>query len=243
VALVIGNDDYRVDAPLENSRRDAQLISASLTKLGFQLVGQTPQINLTRPQTIEMVKAFGILSKDADIALFYFYGFGFQVHGDNYLAPVDVTAKEIDIASVQSVAVGLLLRVLDESGARAKILLLDTDGLAPVEPSAGTIISLAAQPNGTAYAGPRGGISPYAKALSNFMQVKGLQFYAMLNEVGLAVMAETHNVQRPWVSSTPMQQGLYLNPQDDLMSSVPKVLDTGSPAQAKKRTSGNRRGR
>jgi Caspase domain len=58
VALVIGNDDYAHETPLQNPGRDAQLIGTTLQKLGFQLVGDRALIDLDKATTDRMVSLF-----------------------------------------------------------------------------------------------------------------------------------------------------------------------------------------
>ena len=90
VALVIGNDEYAHQTPLQNPGRDAQLIGATLQKIGFKLVENRALINLDKVTTDRMVRAFAIMAQDADVALFYFSGHGMQVSGKNYLVPIDL---------------------------------------------------------------------------------------------------------------------------------------------------------
>src|SRR5262249_14659648 len=120
-------------------------------------------------------------------------------------------------------------------------------GLVSMQAPEGTVIGFATQPNHTAQQGPMGGVSPYAEALADFMGVKGLEIFAMLNEVGLRVMKVTRNDQRPWVSYSAIEGPAYLNPPDvipgipptppelmgrqrDAPASPPKELRADAPA-------------
>src|SRR5262245_31505090 len=90
VALVIGNSAYVHGTPLDNPKRDAEAIGATLKKLGFKLVGNRPHVDLDKATTDRMIEDFGIMAQDADIALFYFSGHGMQIGGTNYLVPIDL---------------------------------------------------------------------------------------------------------------------------------------------------------
>jgi tetratricopeptide (TPR) repeat protein len=225
VALVIGNDAYVHGTPLDNPGRDARAIGATLKKLGFKLVGDRPLVDLDKATTDRMVEAFGIMAQDAEIALFYFSGHGMQIGGTNYLVPIDLgssfTPTTVDFRTLNA---DLVLAVLDKSRSRVKMMLLDAcrtnpflaskdqgGGLAKMEAPAATVIGFATQPNATASQGPAGGLSPYAEALATYMDVKGLELFAMLNEVGLAVMDATDNRQRPWVASSPIPRNIVFN--------------------------------
>src|SRR5215467_11403263 len=72
VALVIGNNNYTQETPLQNPGRDAQLMAERLQKLGFKLVGNDAQIDLDKATTDRMVARFGTMAENADVALFYF---------------------------------------------------------------------------------------------------------------------------------------------------------------------------
>jgi hypothetical protein len=54
VALVIGDDNYAQETPLQNPGRDARLIAAGLQKLGFKLVENRALINLDKVTTDRM---------------------------------------------------------------------------------------------------------------------------------------------------------------------------------------------
>jgi uncharacterized caspase-like protein len=216
VALVIGNDNYAQETPLQNPGRDARLMAARLQKLGFKLVGDRAQIDLDKATTDRMVTLFGTMAENADVALFYFSGHGTQFNGANYLLPIDAGPDKKAIG-LQALNADLVVEVMEESRARLKIVLLDAcrspfkgpgGGLVPMQAPAGTVIGFATQPNHTATQGPPGGNSPYAKALAHFMGVKGLEIFTFFNEVGLEVMDATAKEQRPWVAYSAIEGGL-----------------------------------
>src|SRR5262249_49293648 len=218
VALVIGNESYP-SAPLNNPSRDARVMAEVLQKLGFSLVGGGPRVNLSKVSTDAMVEAFGRDAKNADIAVFYFSGHGMQVDGVNYLAPVDLGSYSRATVSSYTLNAEVLLRVMDSSGARLKIILLDAcrtnpflktkgpaGGLAQMQVSngIGMVIGFATRPDTTASDGPKGGNSPYAKALKTYLGVPGLDVFALLDEVGAEVLRATKNEQQPWIAASPL---------------------------------------
>jgi hypothetical protein len=234
VALVIGNGGYINQTRLDNPGRDARLIGATLQKIGFELVGGGPLVNLDKVTTDRMVDVFATMSQDADIAFFYFSGHGIQVNGTNYLLPVDLGSVSNSNIEFRTLNANLVSAAMNSSRARLKIMLLDacrtnpfasskslTGGLAQMLAPAGTVIGFATQPNSNAEDGPTGGNSPYAKALATYMNVQGLELFRMLNEVGLAVMDATKNTQQPWLSASPIMGTAYLNPGDIKLPSAP----------------------
>jgi tetratricopeptide (TPR) repeat protein len=224
VALVIGNERYTSVPPLPNPGRDARTVAAALRNLGFSLVGGGPQIDLDKVRADAMVELFQRNAKNADIALFYFAGHGMQVDGVNYLAPVDLKPSSRITIGSYTLNANVLLRVMESSGARLKILLLDAcrtnpffgqrdggGGLAPMRAPRGTVIGFATQPDAVASDGPDGGNGPYATALVTYLQVRGLELQKLLNNVGLAVMDATDNEQQPWTLASAIRGEVILN--------------------------------
>jgi len=53
--------------------------------------------------------------------------------------------------------------------------------------------------------------SVYAKALTKYMGVAGLDLFAMLNDVGIQVMESTAGMQLPWTAVSPISgERIYL---------------------------------
>src|SRR5580700_9197154 len=85
-ALVIGNAAYAYAKELQNPENDATAIEKVLSRLGFSVrLG----INLSRDEMEGYIDGFRRDIVEAEAALFYFAGHGIQVHGRNYLIPVD----------------------------------------------------------------------------------------------------------------------------------------------------------
>jgi Caspase domain len=104
------------------------------------------------------------------------------------------------------------------------------------------VIGFATQPNNTAKEGPRGGNSPYAEALAQFMGVKGLKIFAFFNEVALKVMDATANEQEPWVSYSAIRGDPYINPPEvivDIPPTLPELqgYEPPTPPPTETRTS------
>src|SRR5262245_7213717 len=217
VALVIGNSEYRYVAPLNNPQNDARLVADTLTALGFKVIGNGAQLNLTKSQFDQAVQDFANEIQSADVALFYYAGHGVQVRGANYLVPVGANpTREVDV-DFQMLDVNLILRGMEYGRARLNIVILDacrnnpfggrglravSTGLAQMQAPEGTLISFATQPGNVAQDGT-GGNSPFSKALAQTIRTPGLDIFRAFNEVGLIVSRATGGEQQPWVSLSP----------------------------------------
>ncbi len=224
VALVVGNGDYAENflGSLPNSRIDAKLIADALLRNGFTLVGDKAQIDVDRPTLIAMVSALKEAAKDADMAVFYFSGHGIGIAGSNYLIPANLpTTVTSETLGANSLNANYVLSQLDESRARAKIMLIDAcripfrgfaDRFDGANSRPGLVISLAAQPNASALPGKLGGHSPYSTALNTYLGVQGLNVYSLLSELSLAVAGATGNSQVPWVTGSGVDKSIVFKP-------------------------------
>ena len=222
VALVIGDSAYRYVTPLGNPKNDAMLVADTLRGLGFKLVGNGPQLDLDKAGIDRVVQQFGTALQGADVGLFYFAGHGMQVHGANYLVPVDANpTREADI-DFQMLDADLVLRQMAYSGTKLNIVLLDAcrnnpfgshglrasnGGLAQMQAPEGTLISFATQPGNVALDGADD--SPYSRALAEVMRRPGLDVFRTFNEVGLSVASATGGQQQPWLSLSPIKGDFY----------------------------------
>lgn len=223
IALVVGNSAYQNVAHLDNPKNDATLMARTLKELGFTLIGDGAQLNLDKAALDKAVQSFGRELQGAQVALFYYAGHGLQVHGSNYLVPVNANpTREADV-DFQMVDVSLVLRQMDGAGTRLNVVILDAcrnnpfggrglrgseSGLAQMRAPEGTLISYATQPGNVAQDGADGD-SPYTKALAATIRRSGLDIFQTFNEVGLAVKHATGGEQQPWVSSSPIDGNFY----------------------------------
>lgn len=229
-ALVIGNARYEHADPLRNSVNDAELITASLKKIGFKV---TLLRDATLAQMTQGAADFGRRLERGDIAFVYFAGHGVQHGGENYLIPVDANVEQPDQLRQQAFPIGQLFAALPADGRSSNIVVLDAcrnnpfvgrspaysralntgkpdeRGLARVEAPAG-LSQVDNVPGNTliAYATSPGKValdgdgrnSPYAEALSSVMLDEGLEITAVFQEATLMVKKSTRFQQEPWMN-------------------------------------------
>jgi Caspase domain/Sel1 repeat len=223
VALVIGNSAYQTVPKLPNPDSDAKLMSDTLKSLGFLVVGGSARLDLDKAGFDASLQEFRAQLAGADVALFYYAGHGVETHGLNYLVPVDAHPQDEADVFTQMVSTSDILDVLEKSGTRINLVLLDacrnnpfsghgvrssTGGLAQMPAPVGTLISFATQPRSVSLDGIDGH-SPYTRALADAMQKPGYGLFKTFNEVGLAVDKATGGQQLPWVSTSPISGNFY----------------------------------
>src|SRR5262249_52699428 len=222
-AAVVAGDPHRVDRVRAGHR-------PGRPRLGCKLGGDHALIDLDKATTDRMVMRFRTMAQDADVAIFYFSGHGRQLNGANYLLPIDIGPYTAATIGLQALNADLVVKAMEESRARLKIVLLDAcrtpfkgpgGGLVSMQGPEGMVIGFATQPNNTAKQGPPGGNSPYAEALAYFMRVKGLEIFAFFNEVARKVRDATAKEQVPWVSYSAIEGPAYINPPEVMLAIRP----------------------
>ena len=231
VALVIGNGQYAHATALKNPRNDAIAMNGALEALGFEVVGgEHTGIDLSYAAMAEQIRNFRRkLGEGADVGLLYFAGHGMQVHGRNYLVPIDAAPEgESDVSSELFELQPILADM--ERPRRVSIVLLnacrnnplaqnlartmghersrDVDvaqGLAVQGVKAGTIIAYATQPGHVAYDGAREN-GFFTEALLEEIANPGREIELMLKDVRIKVEANTRAMKRgpqvPWVHTS-----------------------------------------
>ena len=213
VALVIGNSAYSHLSPLTNPRSDAEIMTATLEKVGFAVAKVIDADQRTMKQAM---LEFGRSLRASDaIGLFYYAGHGVQVNGENYLIPVNANIRDAAEVSFEGVNVNEFLSTMERAAARINIVVLDacrdnpfpgssrsgTRGLARVEAPRGTYIAYATSPGAVADDGDRNH-SPYTAALARAIGTPGLTIEQVFKQTRTDVLRTTGEKQIPWETSS-----------------------------------------
>lgn len=219
VALVIGNAAYRHVAPLKNPKNDAEAITAALTRLDFQVV---TAVDVDRLAFERKVRDFARAIRGSDVALLFYAGHGLQVHGRNYLAPIDARLKDEADLDFETLALSTIMKQMERES-RTNLVFLDAcrdnplatnlarsmgtrsakvgRGLARIESGVGTLIAFATQPGNVALDGA-GKNSPFTEALLKHIETPGLDVAVMMRRVRQKVFSQTNGSQVPWSTSS-----------------------------------------
>ena len=211
VALVIGNSAYK-EAPLKNPVNDATDIAAALRGLGFEVTLRT---NASRAEMKQALRKFGrSLTRDS-VGLFYYAGHGIQLHGRNYLIPVDASVQSEAELEYESIDANLVLSYMDEARNPINIVILDacrnnpfarsfrsiSRGLVQMQAGRGTFIAFATAPGSVAADGDgRNGI--YTHYLLQSLKQPDTDIDKVFRRVSSEVARATGGEQVPWVSTS-----------------------------------------
>jgi hypothetical protein len=234
VALVIGNGAYTATTRLANPPNDAADMAAALTNLGFEVVAV---VDGDLAAMTAAIRRFGKLSAGADVALFYYAGHGIQVGETNYMLPVGAALVEEQDLAFEAIEVGLPLHLMDRSGARVKLVVLDAcrnnplaqtlagsleadgrgaavgRGLARIQGAEGTLMAFATAPGAIADDG-KARNSPFTRALLDNIATPGLEVSLLFRRVRADVMAATGDRQVPWVNEALLGEFYFAQPEE-----------------------------
>jgi len=218
VALVVGNSAYQHAPALPNPARDAKSMAAMFQKNGFDTV--VAQYDVGNLDFKRAIRQFEDKASDADIAVVYFAGHGIEVHGINYVIPVDATLASDRDAEDEAIPLDRLVQSVD-GAKRLRVIILDacrdnpfartmklqrtaavrgiTAGLGAAEPTTiNTLIAYAAKAGSAAEDGD-GDHSPFTLALLSDLFVPGLDIRLAFGRVRDDVLKKTGNRQEPFV--------------------------------------------
>ena len=223
VALAIGNADYK-NASLPNPTFDADLVTGSLEKAGFDVM------EVKNADFIAFDAAlirFAAKEKGADIALFYFAGHGFAIPGDdvrphNYLmtTSADMTTTSDYLLRHDGVTIDEIIRRIS---APVKVTLAFVDAcrtdpsqrvaggrgfepLAVISPRQ-VYIGMSTQLGQTATDGVQGAGSPFAQAFVEQMTTRGLRIDDAFRALRDEVLEKTDGKQLPEILQDTLKQG------------------------------------
>jgi uncharacterized caspase-like protein len=217
VALVIGNSAYQHTAPLKNPRNDAEDMTITLKRLGFEVVAG---YDLDERGMAQKVRDFARSVDQADVALFFYAGHGLQAKNQNYLVPVNAALKVESDLDFETLPLDLVMKQMQRA-ARLSLVFLDAcrdnplsrslkvssrstavgSGLARIEEAAGMMIAFSTQPGNVALDGT-GRNSPFTKALLTHIETAGATIGDVMIDVRKQVIAETGERQVPWENSS-----------------------------------------
>jgi uncharacterized caspase-like protein len=218
VALIIGNSAYQNAPALPNPVRDAQAITDMFRKAGFDVVTALNDVGIV--QFRRALRQFEDQAADSDIAVIYYAGHGIEIHGSNYLIPIDAKLASDRDADDEAITLDRLGESVD-GAKRLRLIILDacrdnpfapnmklqrtasirgiSSGLGAVEVTGiNTLVAYAAKAGTSAFDGDSQH-SPFTGALLDNLFVPGLDVRLAFGRVRDEVLKKTNNQQEPFV--------------------------------------------
>jgi len=210
IALILGNGDYPLGR-LPNPINDAKDISKKLGALGFKTIVRT---NGQKGKTRDIIAQFCEEAKQFDAILFYYAGHAIQDQGVNFLVPINAKIESPGDIEDQCISLNWILRRMNDSGVKTKIIILDacrdnpianswergitSEGLSAVgNIPEGTFLVYSAQAGKKAKDGVGKRNSPFAEAMLKALDIPFLPVHDMFHKVKNMVAEQTNNAQIP----------------------------------------------
>jgi Caspase domain len=200
LALVVGNAAYP-DSPLAAVRDETRAVASEFERLGFQV---SLVENVTGAEMIRAARTFGSGIRPADVAVFYFAGYGVQIEGENLLMPVDARGRSIADVRRSGVRVAEVQQLLRQ--ARSPLLIFDAcrespfagtrPGLAPM-PAARSLVVFAAAADRTIVTDVPRRHGLFNELLLNTLRQRDLSVRQVFQRVRLGVSNATAGRQNP----------------------------------------------
>ena len=227
VALVIGNAAYAHAPALATPLNDALEVDAALQRLGFAV---TRVENADQAALLGSLRAFATVAETAKAAVVFYAGHGVAVDGRNFLLPVDARLSSERDMEFETVPLALVERAVERASG-IRVIILDASrespfvssmrkagamrsidlGLAPVEPSEGTLLASAAKAGKVVVQG-QGRNSLYSEILLRHLEEPGLEVGSMFGRVTEEVLVATGGNQEPSVYGSLLDVSASLGP-------------------------------
>ena len=213
IALVVGNAAYAAGA-LATPANDAGLVAQTLQAAGFDVIGarDLDEDNLRKALRDFVDKAAA--SGPDTVAVLYLAGYGLQLEGENYFAPIDLRVTTAADVGLRALRISDYAKSLAALPLKARFVILDgarrspftvpdkplAGGLALTEAEPGSLIAFNAAP-GTVGPDEKGPYGAYAQALVEMMREGGLKPGPLFERVRLRVDEVTKGAEVPWDSN------------------------------------------
>jgi uncharacterized caspase-like protein len=213
IAFVVGNAAYQA-GPLATPANDAGLIAQTLQAAGFDVAGARDldgeALRAAFRDFLDKAQASG----PDTVTFVYLSGYGAQLDGENYFAPVDAKIAAAPDVAVEALRVSDYTKRLAGLSLKASFIVLDAARPSPFaksgQPLAGGLALADAEPNmlmafnaapGTVAPAESGPYGAYARALAEMIREGGLLPSEVFDGVRLRVNEETKGAQVPWDAS------------------------------------------
>jgi uncharacterized caspase-like protein len=222
IALVIGNGHYPdANAPLTQPINDARALTASLRRNGFDVdvVEDASKDDMSR--AVDRMKS---KIKPDSVVMLFFGGYGVQAGRESYMIPVDARIwKEADVRR-EGLSIESVLEAMKESGARAKLVVIDASrrnpyerrfrafshGLAPIVAPDNALILSSATP-GKVADDSRGQYSVLVTELLSNLSPSDTAAETVFNKTRVAISRASEGEQVPSVSSSLLDDVHFAN--------------------------------
>lgn len=218
LALVIGVSDYRSLGTIEHAETgiaDAKLMAQALEDLNFTV---KLAVDTNQKEAKLALREFAQALVDAGpeaTGLFYFSGRGAAISGEQFLLPTEALIEDARDVDLEAMSLDTVIRQMEFSGCRTKIVILETDRFNPFNNSEARSVSRSggerlgagfilahATAGGELRPEARAANHPFTAALTHAMRESNIDITLMLQSARREVVEATGGAQVPSDTST-----------------------------------------
>jgi len=231
LALIIGNGHYPdAEEPLNQIINDASSLADAMRQRGFDVDMVQDATKADMARAVERLKS---RIKPGSVVMLFFGGYAVQSGRESYMIPIDATIwKERDVRH-EGMSIETLLDVMEERGARAKLVVLDASrrnpyerrfrsyshGLAPINaPNSALILS-----SNTPGKVGNDTTSEHSMLVTELLKELDTQVSAegVFNKTRIAVSRVSNGEQMPSVSSSLLEDVGFSSSENLMTSALP----------------------
>lgn len=208
VALLIGNADYRNVERLLTPINDVNDLASLLKSAGFSVATIT---NASGVQMRSAIADFADRAKSSELAVVFYAGHGMEFGAENRLLPVDAKVDSQPSARASGIALGDILKRLNEAGGPALVIVnagrqnpFSRSGVvSPLSSDSfpNQIVAFSTGPGSKSIDGDARN-SPFAAALLKHLASPGVPIEQLFRPVRDEVVKITKGRQIPWTHIT-----------------------------------------
>ena len=218
-ALIIGNNNYKILGKLDFAIEDAKEVANKLEGLGFEA---DLKLDLDSEHLADAIIDFTNKLDQYDVALLYYAGHGFQVNGENVLAPIDLDINvDPKLVKRNAFSISELMEYLSAYPQIAKVVILDAcrsivghrgmGDYAPISAPPGAIIAFATSPGQASLENNILRHGRYTECLLRYMDLPRVPIETVFKKVRQELASVTGGAQISW-EHTSLISDLFLNP-------------------------------
>jgi uncharacterized caspase-like protein len=231
LALIIGNGHYPdATEPLNQPINDASGLADAMRLRGFDVDMVEDATKADMDRAVERLKS---RIKPGSIVMLFFGGYGVQSGRESYMIPIDATIwKESDVRH-EGMSIEAVLDLMEERGARAKLVVLDASrrnpyerrfrsyshGLAPINAPVNALI-LSSNTPGKVGDDSTGEHSVLVTELLNQLD-RQVSAEGVFNKTRIAVSRVSNGEQMPSVSSSLLEDVGFSPSENPITSALP----------------------
>lgn len=226
VALIIGNSNYQNGATLKNPINDAFDMQETLKSKGFYVIFVKDG---TKSEIIDAIDKFKSKLTRYTTGLFYYAGHAYDLHGSNYILPIDVNINSEENIKNSSISLNSILSKI-KNKSKLNIVILDSMTADTISEE-NTFIAFASEPNGVAMDG-KGRNGLFTQFILKHITTTTGNLSSIFKKITKDVYIASNGKQKPYISDRTFNEFIF-NKKIAIIDKTIPVININYPSQAR----------